>query len=163
MKKENLEKDGDLFIKKRELGTLFDSKNPLKTPLYRGQHPDRRGDPVLYPILKSFLKSNGQERPADIKTYEKNGEIWVDAKSGGVSLFDMVGLPMKGWDYYRIDVTGNIPIGLVITKDREYRAYKPKFGEVQPSHYTIHPCWNMPLKQFLMLLDNLTKQFNRVN
>jgi hypothetical protein len=111
--------------------------------------------------MPEFFKS-GQERPADIKTYTKNGVLWVDAVSGGVSLFDMFGIPMKSWDYYKIEINGKIPAGLVITKDREYRAYKPKLGETPPSHYTIHPNWDMPLTQFL-LLDNLVTQFNRVN
>jgi hypothetical protein len=150
-------------MQKRQLGMIFDIDTPLKMPLYRGQRPDARGDSILYPILKAFLKSNGQERPADIKTYTKNGVLWVDAESGGVSLFDMVGIPMRGWNYYKIEINGKIPIGLVITKDREYRSYKPKYGEMQPSHYTIHPNWDMPLKQFLMLLDNFVTQFNRVN
>jgi len=106
------------------------------------------GQPILYPILKSFLLSNGKTRDPDIVTYKKNGEQWIDSKSGGVSLFDRLGVPNKKWLYYRLGIGGNIPHGLYIIKDR--------FNKRHDSfHYSIKAGWDMPLIRFLMLLDEL--------
>ena len=150
MKQED-KSESEFFIKKRELGELFDSNFDLDVNLWRGQKPAERGSPPLYPILKSFLLSNGQTRGTDISTYPKNGESWVDSESGGVSLFDVLGVPASRWDYYRLPVGINIPVGLVITKDSYNKKYKS-------THYSIRPNWDMPLKKFVGLLDELTKE-----
>ncbi|HVK98214.1 MAG TPA: hypothetical protein VM553_00305 [Dongiaceae bacterium] len=75
----NKEKEDEFFIKKRQLNALFDSTYPLNINLWRGQKPDERGNPIFYPILKSFLLSNGNVRDPDIETYEVSGELWVNA------------------------------------------------------------------------------------
>ncbi len=143
------EKEDEYFIKKRELGELFDSKYDLNVNLFRGRNPSS-GTPALYPILKSFLLSDGRVRDEDIKTYRKNGDLWVDSKSGGISLFDVKGVPVKSWEYYLLGKGVTIPIGLVITKDD----YKKR---LKATHYTIRPNWDMPVTKFCMLLDQLTK------
>ena len=84
------EKESEYLIKKRELCELFDSKYDLNVNLWRGQKPSERGNPIFYPILKSFKLSNGRVRKEDIKTYTRNGETWIDSSSGGVSLFDVL-------------------------------------------------------------------------
>jgi hypothetical protein len=144
------EKEDEYFINKRKLGELFDSKFDLNVNLWRGRNP-HNSDPILYPILKAFKLSNGNLRPEDIKTYSKNGELWVVAKSGGISLFDRAGIPSKLWEYYKLPVGTKIPFGLVITKDD----YKPTF---KATHYTIRPNWDMPVTKFCMLLDELAAQ-----
>jgi hypothetical protein len=144
-------KEDDFFLKKRELGELFDSAYDLNVNLWRGQKPGERGSPVLYPILKAFKLSNGKTRKEDIRTYQKNGELWVDWKSGGVSLFDVLGVPVKKWDYYRIPKGAKIPQGLVITKDSFNKTHNA-------THYSIRPHWDMPVAKFCMLLDELTKE-----
>lgn len=139
----------DLYLEKRKLGELFDSSYPLSINLWRGQKPEDTGKPVLYPILKSFLLSNGNIRDPDIRTYKRNGEVWIDSKSGGVSLFDKLGIPNKKWMYYRLSSKTKIPNGLYIVKDsfnKKHEAY----------HYSIKAGWDMPLKKFLMLLDELS-------
>ncbi len=138
-------KESEFIIKKRELGELFDSKYDLDINLYRGNNPNNK-NLVLYPILKAFLLSNGRIRKPDIKTYEKWGELWVDSKSGGISLFDKIGIPVKSWDYYLLGE--KIPHGLVITKDEWNRRF-------QATHYTIRPQWDMQVSKFCFLLDDL--------
>lgn len=141
-------KEDDYFISKRELGKLFDSSFPLEVNLWRGQKPSEKGAHVLYPILKSYLLSNGKIREPDIDTYQKGGVIWIKANGGGVSLFDVLGVPNKNWSYYRLPAGTPIPMGLVILKD----SFNPRHNA---THYTICPNWDMPLKNFLMLLDQL--------
>ncbi|HMW46745.1 MAG TPA: hypothetical protein PKC70_00495 [Cellvibrionaceae bacterium] len=150
METQNKNED-DFFIKKRELGELFDSTYALDVNLWRGQKKALRGTPPLYPILKSFKLSNGRTRKADIETYLRNGEQWVKCTSGGVSLFDLMGVPVEHWDYYRIPKDVKIPQGLVITKD----AFNQAYGA---THYSIRPHWDMPVSKFCMLLDELTKE-----
>ena len=142
------EKEDSYFINKRALGELFDSKFPLNLHLWRGQKPAEKGNPVLYPTLKAFLLSNGKRREPDIDTYEKNGTTWVKATSGGVSLFDALGVPNSKWKYYRLPAGTDIPHGLVITKD----SFNPRHNA---THYSLRPNWDMPLKKFLMLLDQV--------
>jgi hypothetical protein len=98
------EKENMYFVEKRALGELFDSKYDLNVNLSRGRNPNN-DDPVLYPILKSFLLSNGRVRDEDIKTYEKGGERWVKCRSGGISLFDALGFPVNSWDYFMLALT----------------------------------------------------------
>lgn len=148
MKKEN-EQEDEFFIEKRALNELFDSTFDLNVNLFRGRNPNNN-DPILYPILKSFLLSNGRVRDEDIKTYTKNGAAWVDCKSGGISLFDAKGIPVKSWEYFLLASGTKIPYGLVITKDD----YKKR---LKATHYTIRPHWNMPVKKFCMLLDQLAE------
>lgn len=140
--------DEDLYLNKRKLGELFDSSFPLEINLWRGQKPEETENPILYPILKSFLLSNGIMRDPDIKTYQKGGELWIDSKSGGVSLFDKLGVPNKKWLYYRLSAGIKIPHGLYIIKDNFNKRH-------ESFHYSIKASWDMPLKKFLMLLDSL--------
>ena len=140
--------DEELYLEKKKLGELFDSSYNLEINLWRGQKPEETGNPALYPILKSFLLSNGKTRDPDIKTYHKGGELWVDSKSGGISLFDKLGVPNKKWFYYRLDIGTKIPHGLYIVKDSYNKRHKS-------FHYSIKASWDMPLKKFLMLLDEL--------
>ena len=145
------EKENDYLIHKRELGELFDSKYALNINLWRGQKAEDKSNPPLYPILKSFKLSNGRVRKKDIRTYTKNGELWIDCKSGGVSLFDVLGVPNKKWEYYKLPAGAIIPFGLVITKD--------EFNDLhRATHYSIRANWDMPLTKFLMLLVELAAQ-----
>ena len=149
------EKEEDQYlIEKIELGELFDSKFNLNVNLFRGRNPNNK-DPILYPILKSFLLSDGRLRNEDIKTYRKNGELWVNSKSGGISLFDAKGYPVKSWEYYLLTINTKIPFGLVITKDDFHRKFKCY-------HYTIRPNWDMPVSKFCMLLDELSECLKKV-
>lgn len=143
--------EDEFFIKKRELDELFDSKYALNVNLWRGKKKDQKGTSPLYPILKAFKLSNGKIRKPDIDTYSKGGVFWVKCTSGGVSLFDVLGVPVHNWDYYRIPKGVRIPPGLVITKD----AYNNNYNA---THYSIRPHWDMPVSKFCMLLDELTKE-----
>lgn len=148
------EKEDEFLIEKRELGELFDSKYDLDVNLFRGRNP-HNDDPILYPILKSFLLSNGNIRKPDIKTYTKGGELWVNSKSGGISLFDAKGYPVKSWEFYLLASKIKMPYGLVITKDDWHKKFKCY-------HYTIRPNWDMTVTKFCRLLDELTKSLELV-
>ena len=148
--------DDDLYLEKRKLGELFDSSYSLEVNLWRGQKPGDTGSPALYPILKSFLLSNGRTRDPDIVTYKQDGVLWIDSKSGGGSLFDRFGVPNKKWIYLKLAIGTNIPHGLYIVKDRFNRRH-------ESYHYSIKAGWDMPLKNFLMLLDELAKSLSLEN
>jgi len=148
------EKEDEFFIEKRTLGELFDSRFDLNINLYRGDNPHNE-DSIFYPILKSFLMSNGRVRDEDIQTYNKNGELWVKSTTGGISLFDVLGIPVKSWDYYLLSKDTKIPYGLVITKDD----YKKR---LKATHYTIRPNWDMPVTKFCILLDKLALELKKV-
>ena len=70
-------------------------------------------------------------------------------------MFDILGMPVSSWDYYKLDSTTKIPRGLVITRDAE------KIGN-NPVHYSIRPHWDMPLSNFCLLLDDLASQLKQV-
>ncbi len=148
------DKEDEYFVEKRALGELFDSKFDLNINLFRGRNPNNN-DPILYPVLKSFLMSNGRVREEDIKTYRKGGELWVSCKSGGISLFDKKGAPVKSWEYYILSIGSKLPKGLVITKDEFNKRFKS-------THYTIRPHWDMPVTKYCILLDQLAEQLKGV-
>lgn len=147
-------KEDEYFIEKRQLGELFDSQFALEVNLYRGRNPNNN-DPTLYPILKSFLLSNGRLRKEDIRTYSKGGEVWVDCKSGGISMFDKKGIPVRSWEYFYLKIGTKLPLGLVITKDE----WNDRFKAI---HYTIRPNWDMPVTKFCMLLDELSSNLRSI-
>ena len=154
--------ESEFYIKKRNLGQLFDNNTPLKTDLYRGQKPEDRTSPLLHPILKDYLLSNGKTRYADMVPYSKNGEPWVSSAKGGVSLFDIIGTPVASWDYYKIASGTTLPLGLVIVRDKPNPNLQKNPTDPIPVHYSIRPHWDMPLKGFLILLDELVSSFTRV-
>ncbi len=155
MKQNSDNQESEFYVEKRKLNALFDYQTPLNTAIYRGQRPQDRGKPILYPILKAFKLSNGRTRDPDMVTYAKNGVEWVDSTKGGISLFDVLGMPVASWDYYKLDGETKIPQGLVIVRDSE------KQGN-NPVHYSIRPHWDMPLTRFCMLLDDLTLELKKV-
>ena len=152
MRDDNDEKE--LFLDKNEINNIFDSKYDLNINLFRGRNPNN-DDPILYPILKSFLMSNNKVRNADIKTYMKNGVLWINSKSGGVSLFDALGYPVKSWDYYVLPIGTKIPHGLMISRDDYHKKFKCY-------HYSIRAQWDMTVEKFCHLLDELTKSLRGV-
>ena len=89
-------------------------------------------------------------RPADEKVdiesfVGPDGGQWVDAKTGGVSLFDQRSLRF-GKQWYVVPANTEIPLGLVISRDDE-----PKVpGDAL--HYSIRPVYNMPLVRYVGLL-----------
>lgn len=151
----NDEKEDEYFVEKRALGELFDSQYDLNVNLFRGRNPNN-SNPIFFPILKSFLLSEGRVRDVDIKTFTKNGELWVDCKTGGISLFDALGFPVKSWEYFKLSFDmAKIPKGLVITKDSWHKKFKC-------FHYTIRPNWDMPVTKFCVLLDELATYLVKV-
>lgn len=107
-------------------------------------------------------KRTGEQRPKknDIVTYKKPGssEVYVLAKSGGVSLFDGVSskVPFReGKDAWWI-ITKNAKLapGLIIAKDM----FPDEEGN---THYSIEAAIDMPIDEYLDKLADL-KQYMRV-
>lgn len=85
----------------------------------------------------------------DIKTYDRGGEIWVKAGTGGISTFDKINLRLNGEHWWRIPSGTQIPLGLKVTKNHTDRT-------LGITHYRIEPRNDMPLSRFVSLLQNLT-------
>ncbi|MFT3781479.1 MAG: hypothetical protein QM790_05625 [Nibricoccus sp.] len=90
-----------------------------------------------------------KDERVDIESYTgPDGAQWIDAKTGGVSLFDQRIIRM-GRQWYRLPANTQIPTGLVISKDA---------GAAAPGdavHYTVRPVKNMPLAHYIALLRML--------
>lgn len=63
-------------------------------------------------------------------------------------MFDKLGVPNRKWLYYRLSAGTKAPNCLYIVKDN-YNAKHESY------HFSIKAGWDMPLKKFLMLLDEL--------
>jgi len=90
-----------------------------------------------------------KDEKIDIESFPgPDGSQWVDAETGGISLFDQRIIRM-GRQWYRLPADTQIPTGLAITRNGD---------PVAPGdavHYTIRPVKNMPLSQYLALLRML--------
>lgn len=84
----------------------------------------------------------------DVRIYTKNGNEYVDSKSGGLSLFNYRN-PTYGTLWWRIPKGTKLPPGLHVSLD--------KGGEPGKNHYTIRPIQDMLLSQFLRLLKDMEK------
>ena len=102
-------------------------------------------------VEEDKILSNGKLRPADITIEDRHGMKWVCCKPSprGISTFDKP-YTFKGasWEYYKIPMGTKLPGGLAIVKDNFNR-------RMTATHYTIAPAYDMPLKQFKSLLNQL--------
>lgn len=91
----------------------------------------------------------------DIKLFKRDGIDYVDKDSGGISTFEkeLNGLSGAWW---RIPRGTKIPAGLRISKDHNTRP------TLKPTHYTIRPLLNMPLAEYVSLLESLARSAERV-
>jgi hypothetical protein len=85
----------------------------------------------------------------DIETFMKEGEVWVKAGVGGVSLYNGINPRLDG-TWWRIPANSPIPNGLRITKDRTDKITKL-------THYSIEPVFDMPASHFIHLLTNFAR------
>lgn len=87
-------------------------------------------------------------RPAgakiDIQTYTKNGQVWVKAETGGVSLFDGKNPRLDGDHWWRIPANSPIPAELKLTKNHTDCL-------TGLTHYRIEPVSDLPLDLFVCL------------
>lgn len=85
-------------------------------------------------------------KPREIDTIPINGIEVVIANGSGVSLYNKEGLEacaLTGW-VWEIKLGTHFPIGLKLIKDND-----------PLGHYTLAPSYNMPLSQYIGLLDQV--------
>ena len=86
----------------------------------------------------------------DVQTYAKNGQIWVKAGTGGVSLFDGKNPRLDGLYWWRIPSGSPIPMELKITKNHKDRL-------TGLTHFRIEPIFDLPLDHFICLLTQFAR------
>ena len=92
-------------------------------------------------------------RTSDIDIVEINGIKVVIANHKGVSLYNKQGLdlaPVTGW-VWEISAHTSVPPGLNLTKDNN-----------PMGHYTLSPVRNMPVHEFLGLLEKVAIHCRKV-
>jgi hypothetical protein len=85
-------------------------------------------------------------KPREVDTIHINGVEVVVANGGGVSLYNREGLDkcaLTGW-VWEIRAGTYFPIGLKLIKDDD-----------PLGHYTLAPTYNMPLSQYIGLLEQV--------
>lgn len=85
-------------------------------------------------------------RPGEIDLVEVDGIKMIIANGKGISLYNKVGLdlmPLKGW-VWEISANTHLPFGLRLNKD-----------DNPEGHYTICPDRNMPVHEFVGLLESI--------
>lgn len=85
----------------------------------------------------------------DVKIYVKNGVVYVDSTSGGISTFNMPN-PKFGNRWWKLPRGSRIPSGLKVSRDAGINRVT---GQI---HYTIRPLQDMPLSRFISLLQQLS-------
>lgn len=88
------------------------------------------------------------EESFDIRIYTKNGVDYVSKDTGGISTFDRE-KPGFGAFWWKIPRGTKLPSGLRVSMD-----FNPK-PSANPTHYTIRPMYDMPLRQYISLLEDL--------
>lgn len=95
------------------------------------------------------------EQSFDIQIYKKHGVDYVSKDTGGISTFDRE-KPGFGAFWWKIPKGTKIPSGLRVSMD-----FNPK-PSANPTHYTIRPLFDMPLTQYVSLLEELAKSAERM-
>lgn len=85
----------------------------------------------------------------DVSIYTKNGVVYIDSTSGGISTFNMPNLRF-GNRCWKLPKGTKIPAGLRISRDA---GINRATGQI---HYTIRPLQDMPLSTFTSLLQKLS-------
>ena len=95
------------------------------------------------------------EQSFDIQIYKKNGIDFVSKDTGGISTFDRI---KSGYGdfWWKIPKGTKLPAGLRISRDFNS---KPNS---KPTHYTIRPLADMPLTQYIALLQELALAAERI-
>ncbi len=100
------------------------------------------------------------EQSFDIEIYKKDNIYFVAKDTGGISTFDREKAGF-GQFWWKIPKGTKIPNGLRISRDFQQ---KPS---INPTHYTIRPLYDMPLSQYILLLEQLAlsteKMFDESN
>lgn len=98
----------------------------------------------------SATSSNlSKPRPKEITITEVNGVIHIVANGRGISLFNKAGMDksrLTGW-VWEIKKHTSFPVGLKLIKDNS-----------STGHHTLAPLHNMPLSQYIGLLEQVATQ-----
>jgi hypothetical protein len=86
-------------------------------------------------------------REQDINIYERNGEPWVAANSGGISTFSILG---RGKNWWQLDEGIEIPSELRVVND---------YG----NHYLWEPSYAMRLEDYAKILASIGELFYKLN
>ena len=108
---------------------------------------------ILYRLGNSTSPLLTKMRPDDINLIEVNGVKMVVANQKGVSLYNKEGLdlvPLSGW-VWEIKAHTNLPPGLKLIKDNN-----------PLGHYTLSPVRNMPVHEFIGLLEKVAIHCKKV-
>jgi hypothetical protein len=92
-------------------------------------------------------------RPGEIDTISLNGVAMIVANGKGISLYNKSGLelaPISGW-VWEIQASTPFPPGLKLMKDDQ-----------PPGHYTLCPSSNMPIREFVSLLERVVIHCSKV-
>lgn len=101
----------------------------------------------LYRFGNSESSRISNVKPREITTMKINGINNIVANGNGVSLFNKAGLEathLTGW-VWEVKKNTHLPIGLNLVKDEE--------GSL--GHYMLVPNHNMPLNQYIGLLEKM--------
>jgi len=113
---------------------------------------------TLYRLGSSSSPLLTKLRPGEIDIIRVNDEAVIVANGKGVSLYNKAGLdvaPLTGW-VWEIQSGTHFPLGLRLIKDD-----RPQ------GHYTLCPLRNMPVHEFVALLEKVvihcTKVFKKTS
>jgi len=91
-----------------------------------------------------------EEESHEVKVYPgKDGQLWVDHRSGGLSLFDAPS-NRPGVKWWKLPADTPISAGLLLTEDIHHHA-----STDTRKHYTLRPAYDMPLKTYVALLISM--------
>jgi len=138
-----------LFVERGDFRQFFNDKTPVDLHRFRSERT--KGRPVMEPELSGFQTKRGFRKPDIVVFTGKDGTPWVEAGTGGISVFDRPVDMGSTAEYYVLPTGTILPAGSVVSKD----TWNDRFGAF---HYMIHPTFDMPLKQFLGLLQLLEVQ-----
>lgn len=107
-----------------------------------------RKTPVnLYRMGNSMSARMTNIREQDVELFERDGEPWVQANSGGISTFSQVG---RGKNWWRLDEETEILAELRVVNDHG-------------NHYLWEPGYTMPLEEYTTSLEDIGGSFYKVN
>jgi len=147
---------GQIYMKKFDVDVVFrkgkQDDEQISNVRYKEDHrPQKIYDKRLEAVV---------EKKNDIVTYRVTGkdEVYVLAKSGGVSLFDGISSKVKlgpkdSW--WVITQNATLEDGLVIAKD----VVKDKEGN---THYSIEAERDMPISEYLDKLECLKRYMKKI-
>ena len=147
-------------------GQIYMKKFDAEVVFRKGKLGDEQIDKVRYKEdsrpQKVFNKASGRsiDKRNDVVTYKPGGknELYVLARSGGVSLFDGISSKVKLGNkdcWWVITQNTKVEEGLIIAKD----VFKDTEGN---THYSIEANRDMPITEYIEKLGKLRQHMKRL-